>query len=341
MSITRSDSSIFLDPSLGLVEEPWPEGNDLEIVGSSAEMRRLRLQVRRIGPHFRTVLVHGETGTGKEQVARALHGMSHAADGPFVVCHGAALEEAVAGRRLQEDDWGGDASDAISCLTRMARRGTLFLDGIHEMPMQTQLRLLRLLRRQDSTQNQPETRRHDLRSGLRMIAATSENLKILGSAGRFQQELYQRFAMVEITLPPLRARRDDIPDLTKYFMSQLAPLYKRKVPAVSDQAMERMQRYDWPGNVRELKGIVRSSLSRVEGDVLESHHLPALAEESTPKSVTEGTAENARLQDVIEQHVLRVLKDCGGNKVRAAEMLGISRSTLYRMLDASASAVLQ
>jgi DNA-binding NtrC family response regulator len=221
----------------------------------------------------------------------------------------------------------------------MAQRGTLFLDGIHEMPLQTQVRLLRLLRRYDSTPHQPETCRHDLRSDLRLIAATSENLKILASAGRFQQELYQRFAMVEITLPPLRARRDDIPDLTKYFMSQLAPLYKRKMPAVSEQAMERMQRYNWPGNVRELKGVVRSSLSRVEGDVLESHHLPALAEETT--FLREGTTESLRLQDVVEHHVLRVLKDCGGNKVRAAEMLGISRSTLYRMLDASASAILQ
>jgi DNA-binding NtrC family response regulator len=219
----------------------------------------------------------------------------------------------------------------------MAHRGTLFLHGIHEMPLQTQLRLLRLLRRHDSTQNYLETCKLDLR----MIAATNENLKILASAGRFQQELYQRFAMVEITLPPLRARRDDIPDLTKYFMSQLAPLYRRKVPTISDKAMERMLKYSWPGNVRELKGIVRSSLSRLEGDVLESHHLPALAEENAPSSTADGIAESARLQDVVEQHVLRVLKDCGGNKVRAAEVLGISRSTLYRMLDASALAVLQ
>jgi DNA-binding NtrC family response regulator len=185
-------------------------------------------------------------------------------------------------------------------------------------------------------QNQVEPRKLDLR----MIAATSENLKILASAGRFQQELYHRFAMVEITLPPLRARKDDIPDLAKYFMSQLAPLYRRKVPTISDEAMERMLNYGWPGNVRELKGIVRSSLSRLEGDVLESHHLPALTEDVSP-SPAEGIAESARLQDVVEQHVLRVLKDCGGNKVRAAEVLGISRSTLYRMLDASASAVLQ
>lgn len=286
--------------------------------------------MRRIGPHFRTVLISGEAGTGKEQVARALHGMSHVADGPFVVCHGAALEEAVA-EHLKEN------TDALGCLTKMAHRGTLFLHGIHKMPLQTQLRLLRLLRRHDSTQNHLETCKLDLR----MIAATSENLKILASAGRFQQELYQRFAMVEITLPPLRARRDDIPDLTKYFLSQLAPLYRRKVPTISDEAMERMLSYSWPGNVRELKGILRSSLSRLEGDVLESHHLPALAEEDASSSPAEGIAESTRLQDVVEQHVLRVLKDCGGNKVRAAEVLGISRSTLYRMLDASASAVLQ
>jgi DNA-binding NtrC family response regulator len=333
MSITRSASPTFHEPSRGLVEEPWPEGNGFEIVGYSAEINRLRLQVRRIGPHFRTVLISGEAGTGKEQVARALHGMSHVADGPFVVCHGAALEEAVA-EHLKEN------ADAIGCLTKMAHRGTLFLHGIHEMPLQTQLRLLRLLRRHDSTQNHKQNQVGPCKLDLRMIAATSENLKILASAGRFQQELYHRFAMVEITLPPLRARKDDIPDLAKYFMSQLAQLYRRKVPTISEDAMERMLSYSWPGNVRELKGIVRSCLSRLEGDVLESHHLPALTEDVSP-SPAEGIAESARLQDVVEQHVLRVLKDCGGNKVRAAEVLGISRSTLYRMLDASAPAVLQ
>jgi DNA-binding NtrC family response regulator len=336
MSITRSDSPTFLEPSRGLVEDRWPERNDFEIVGCSAEIKRLRLQVRRIGPHFRTVLIRGEAGTGKEQVARALHGMSHVADGPFVTCHGAALEDAVA-EQVKENNNCANSADAFGCLTKMAHRGTLFLNGIHEMPLQTQLRLLRLLRQHGSTQNHLETCKLDLR----MIAATNENLKILASAGRFQQELYQRFAMVEITLPPLRARKDDIPDLTNHFMSKLAPLYQRKMPTVSKEAMQQMQRYSWPGNVRELKGVVRGSLSRVEGEVLESHHLPALSEESVPASTTEGTADSARLQDVVEQHVLRVLKDCGGNKVRAAEVLGISRSTLYRMLDASASAVLQ
>src|SRR3984957_7101864 len=333
MSITRSDSPTFIEPSRGLVEEPWPKGNGFEIVGYSAEIKRLRLQVQRIGPHFRTVLISGEAGTGKEQVARALHGMSHVADGPFVVCHGGALEESVA-EHLKEN------ADALGCLTKMAHRGTLFLHGIHEMPLQTQLRLLRLLRRHDSTQNHMQNQMEPCRLDLRMIAATSENLKILASAGRFQQELYQRFAMVEITLPPLRARRDDIPELTKYFLSQLAPLYRRKGPTISDEAMEHMLSYSWPGNVRELKAAVRSSLSRVEGEVLESHHLPALVED-VPSSTEDGIAESTRLQDVVEQHVLRVLKDCGGNKVRAAEVLGISRSTLYRMLDASASAVLQ
>jgi len=336
MSITRSTPSTFIDPSRRHAEEPWPDGDGLEIVGCSEEMRRLRLQVRRIGPHFRTVLVHGETGTGKEQVARALHGMSHAADGPFIVCQGAALEEAIA-EHLKKNDWSARPIDAISYLIRMAHRGTLFLDGIHEMSLQTQLRLLRLLRRHDVTQSHLEARR----PYLRMIGATSENLKILASAGRFQPELYQRFAVVEITLPPLRDRKEDIPDLTKFFISQLAPLYGRKVPEVSDEAMEQILTYSWPGNVSELKAVVRSSLSQVESDRLESHHLPVLADANAPPFASDETAKSARLQDVIEQHVLRVLKVCGGNKVRAAETLGISRSTLYRMLDASASTILQ
>jgi DNA-binding NtrC family response regulator len=342
MSISRSDSSAFTDPLFGLNEERWHEENYFEIVGRSAEMRRLRLQVRRIGPHFRTVLVNGEPGTGKEHVARALHRMSHVSDGPFVVCTGAALEEAVSGH-LSLKSWDANAPDAIGCLSKMARRGTLFVDRIHEMTLPSQLRLLHLLRRHESMRNQPEILRRDLRSDLRsdlrMIASTSENLKILASAGRFQQELYERFAMVEVSLPPLRSRRDDISDLTRYFLSQLAPLSQREVPTLSDEALLRLQNYSWPGNLQELKGVLRESLSRVKGDVLESQHLPAL-EGRTPL-ISEEASESTRLQDVIEQHVLRVLKGCGGNKVRAAEILGISRSTLYRMLDASASAILQ
>jgi DNA-binding NtrC family response regulator len=144
--------------------------------------------------------------------------------------------------------------------------------------------------------------------------------------------------MVEIVLPPLRTRRDDLPELAEQLLSQLAPLYRREAPAISEQAMDRIQRYSWPGNVRELSDVLRSSLSQVEGEVLELHHLADLCVDTVPAPSTK--TNSARLQDVVEQHVLRVLQDCKGNKLRAAEMLGISRSTLYRMLETTSAALM-
>jgi DNA-binding NtrC family response regulator len=336
MSISRTHSLYFSDPPFGPVEEPSPEACKFEIVGSSAAMQRLRLQVQRIGPHFRTVLVSGETGTGKELAARALHGMSQGADGPFVVCQAAALEDALA-------DWTeGEGERAVSkhaldSLVTMSQHGTLFLDGIGEMPLEAQLRLIRILRRHEVAQSHMEPQRPELR----IIAGTSENLRILASAGRFRQDLYQRLAMVEIVLPPLRARMEDLPELAKYFLDRFALLNGRAAPKVSDEAMERMLGYRWRGNVRELESVLRNSLLQVEDNVLQPHHLPPLADVSLSASTTSGAGESTRLQDVVDQHVLRVLKDCRGNKLRAAEALGISRSTLYRMLDAVAPTSLQ
>jgi DNA-binding NtrC family response regulator len=299
-------------------------------------MQRLRLQVQRIGPHFRTVLVSGEAGTGKELAARALHGMSQGADGPFVVCHAAALEDALASWTDDEGDT-AMSGDALDCLVKMSQHGTLFLDGIGEMPLEAQLRLLRILRRHELSQSHLEPQRPEMR----MIAATSENLRILASAGRFRQELYQRLAMVEIILPPLRTRMEDLPELAKYFLDRFALLSGRTAPRVSCEAMERMLGYRWRGNVRELESVLRNSLLQVEDSVLQPHHLPPLADVSLSASTTSGAGESTRLQDVVDQHVLRVLKDCRGNKLRAAEALGISRSTLYRMLDAVAPTSVQ
>jgi DNA-binding NtrC family response regulator len=331
MSISRTHSSYLTDLPPGLVEAPPHETSQFEVVGSSAAMRRLRLQVRRIGPHFRTVLVSGETGTGKELVARALHETSQGSGGPFVVCHAAALEDTLA-TWTERPGESAPSRDTLGSLFKLSQRGTLFLDGISEMPLDAQLRLLRILRRHELTPNHLEPQRPDMR----MIAATSENLRILASTGRFRQELYRRLAMVEIVLPPLRAHLDDLPELTKRFLDRFALLYGRRAPRVSDKAMERMLGYRWRGNVRELESVLQNSLLQVEDGVLESHHLPPLADASVSGSTTSGTGESARLQDVVDHHVLRVLKDCRGNKLRAAEVLGISRSTLYRMLDALA-----
>jgi DNA-binding NtrC family response regulator len=292
-------------------------------------MKRLRQQVRRIGPHFRTVLVCGEAGTGKELVARALHRISPAAEEPFVVRHAAAIEDALA-----ESELSARAVDDGRLMKRPVRK-TLFLDRISDMPLEAQGRLLRVLMQHEQAQSRIHAPQ---RMELRIIASTEEDLKILVSTGRFSQELYQRLATVDITLPPLRERMEDLPELARYFLERFAALYGRGVRAIADEGMEQMQRHPWPGNVSELESVLRSSVLRSEGEVLKPHHLPSFPARNRPEQPIAEVNKSVRLQDVIEQHVLRVLKDCGGNKLRAAEMLGISRSTLYRMLDAGVPA---
>jgi DNA-binding NtrC family response regulator len=282
-------------------------------------MKRLRMQVRRIGPHFRSVLVSGEAGTGKEWVARALHAMGRGAGGPFVVCHAAAIE-------VPPVDFGATVGPS---------RGTLFLERVSEMPLEVQGRLVRALREQESAQSQLKPSQ---RTDLRMIAATEEDLRALVSRGRFRQDLYRRLATVAIALPPLRDRMEDLPELARCFLGQFARLYDRSVYEIADEAMENLKTYCWPGNLRELKEVLRNGALQCKGGVVESRHLPAFAGVcgTEPSIPVNGTS--VRLQEVVEQHVLRVLKDCAGNKLRAAEVLGISRSTLYRMLDAGTSA---
>jgi DNA-binding NtrC family response regulator len=321
MSISRSASSCLAFPLPVSRKMPLAEKSEFEIIGSSAAMKRLRLQVRRIGPHFRTVLVSGEAGTGKELVARRLHAMSPGFSGPFIACHAAPIEDA-----LVESDAGGESTGAIGRLMKSSQQGTLFLDGINEMPMEAQEQLLRALEKHESAHNAPES---SPRIDLRMIASSTEDLRILVSTGRFRQELYQRLATVVISLPPLRERMDDLPELARYFLRRFALLYGSSVNEIADGAMGRMRLYRWPDNVRELESVLRNGVLQSEGKVLESDHLPVFSEPNEQIFATS----SVRLQDVIEQHALRVLKDCRGNKLRAAEMLGISRSTLYRMLE--------
>jgi DNA-binding NtrC family response regulator len=288
-------------------------------------MMRLRMQVERIGPHFRAVVVSGEAGTGKELAARALHRLSPGAGGPFIVFR--AGESSAGSFDMNRAE---ASSVDVDRAVKMAQGGTLFLDRISEMSMKTQAHLLQVLRRQDGSQAGLAVSQ---KMNLRMIASTREDLRVMASAGRFLQELYQRLAMVEIALPSLRERREDIPQLATCFVERLISRLGKNIEGIAGDAMKRLEAHVWPGNVRELESALRHGVLQCEGTVLEAGDLPAFVVASTAESAVAGALGTLRLQDVVEQHVLRVLKNCAGNKLRAAELLGISRSTLYRMLE--------
>ncbi|HXC95227.1 MAG TPA: sigma 54-interacting transcriptional regulator [Edaphobacter sp.] len=310
-SYLSAPSRVAVFPS----QMPREKQGEIELVGSSTAMQRLRVQVRRIGPHFRSVLVSGEAGTGKKFVARALHHMRRGASGPLVVCPATELENGLVCRSEKT------FAESFARLTKLFGPGTLFLDGVDEMSLRAQDRLIFALKSLEQTQSED--------SPQRIIASTREDLKALVSAGRFRQELYLQLATVEIALPPLRDRIDDLAELVEYFLERCKDGHAYQV---ADEAMKKMQQYRWPENMRELNRVLRDATGRCKGQLIEPGDLPELAHE---RGTVNETA-TMRLQDVVDQYVLRVLKDCGGNKLRAAEILGISRSTLYRMLDAGA-----
>jgi DNA-binding NtrC family response regulator len=301
-----------IEPQGDSLAFPVPlKSTEWKMVGDSAAMKRLRLQIRRIGPHFRTVLVSGEHGTGKEMVAHALHRESAGADGPFVA--------AASGNR-------------IDYLMKIARCGTLFFNCIDEMPLGTQDELVEVLRRHEWAQDGLAAPQ---KLGTRIVASARQDLRGLVASGRFRQELYQRIAMVQIAVYPLRERMEDVPALAMHFLDQFAQKYRKKITIAKD-AMDLLNSHRWPGNVQELEGVLENAVLHGEGRAIEAWELAVTAttsETDRDGNSAEGAPETTRLQDVVDRHVLRVLKDCAGNKLRAAELLGISRSTLYRMLD--------
>jgi DNA-binding NtrC family response regulator len=303
---------------------------DVEMVGSGVAMRRLRTQLQRIGPYYRNLLLTGETGCGKETAARMLHAFSPCADGPFVSCNAAVATDALlqkqGGARLTPI-----CGDDTDCLLSAAQGGTLYLAGICEMTLEAQAELLRVLQRSEWARRGAGRGRIETR----IIASTSRDLRALVAAGRFRQELYCRVAMLEIGVPSLRERGEDIPELAGHFLKRFAVQYGRVIERLSEDALERLRGHRWPGNLREFENVIRGAVVRCEGDAIEAGDLAALGETwGTPARAL--PAGMAKLQEVVERHVLQVLQECGGNKVRAAEVLGISRSTLYRMIDACA-----
>jgi DNA-binding NtrC family response regulator len=301
--------------------------HDPILMGESATIRRLRSQVERIAPYFRTALIRGEIGAGKQTVARSIHARSPGAEGPFIVSNATSLAEAIASEV---------SSPIAASLLDSANGGTLYLDGVGELPFALQAGLFRFVRACEDRRVASYAGRSDLpRPDTRILTATHRDLRTLSAIGQFRQDLYMRLSVVEIFVPPLRQRMEDIPILAAWLLRRLAERSGQNLKVLTQATLTQLADRHWPNNLTELERVVGQAAALADGHTIEPRHLLSLVEPASANLHVTPAIRLERLQDVIQQHVLEVLTRCGGNKLRAAELLGISRSTLYRMLDAN------
>jgi two-component system, NtrC family, response regulator HydG len=321
------------------------------MVVQSVEMRKVLKIIARLGPYKATVLIYGESGTGKELVARALHTQGPVPKGPFVTFNCSNLVESLAESQLFGHVRGAftDAREESPGYFRSANGGTLFLDEIGELPLRLQPKLLRAV---ELHEVQPVGSTQSYKVDIRLIAATNRDLRAMVKAGHFRDDLYYRLSATAITIPPLRERRDGIGALTAHFVEHYNRLLGKSVRFISRQALAVLTEYDWPGNVREFAHAIQSAVMLADGDRLNAAVLPEhlvhsstnvalLAESSRQPSEAAEPLSSAPppdapspllLDEVIKKTLLKSLEETEGNRRRAADLLGISRSTLYRML---------
>lgn len=307
------------------------------IIGSSPAMLEVFRSLRRLAPHFRTVLIGGPTGTGKEMVARALHHLSPQASGPLVICNCSAIVETLFETEVFGHTKGaftGATADKVG-LFEAAHEGTLFLDEIGDMPLPMQSKLLRVIQSQQVTRVGSVVPRG---VNVRVIAASNRDLPQRVAEGQFREDLYFRLAAFEIHLPPLADRREDLPLLTEFFLERYAAQYGKPLRGLTRRAQAAVNRYAWPGNVRELENALANACLQADGALVDIHDLPAPLRD--PAVVAGGMAGMQQplttLDEMQRRYAREVVARVGGNKARAAEALGISRATLYRLLSQDA-----
>jgi DNA-binding NtrC family response regulator len=306
----------------------------IRLIGETAEMRELRKNIRRSASLDCNVIIRGETGTGKELAARAIHELSSRKTKPFLAINCGCLTnellfEELFGNGMPSSKKAGGEKNALSAVKS---GGTLLLDQIEDMHRQMQLQLLRMIDQNDGS---------DMGAGrisstdVRIIAAVSSNIKRLVDENKFRKDLFYRLNVFELSIPPLRKRGDDIPVISAYFLDLFAREFDKKVRYFSDEVMSAFMSYDFPGNVRELKHIIERAVILADGKTIERKHLPERFQQRKKPSEelkTENADQFVTLAEMENKYILRVLEACDGNKTRTAETLGISRAALWRKL---------
>lgn len=322
------------------------EGGAVNIIGSSAAMTAVLDSIRQVAATKATVLVTGESGTGKELVAQAIHKLSPRANKPFRPVHCAALSENLLESELFGHEKGAftGANERVAGRFEMADGGTLFLDEIGEISLSVQVKLLRVLEtRQFERVGGSET----LTVDVRVVAATNRDLRAMVEQGTFREDLFYRLNVVNIRIPPLRERREDIPEILDFYLKKSAADNGKDVADISPEALGVLMAYDWPGNVRELRNCVERMVVFARGATLTMTDVPAdirsavgeqfEAKAMSPKTTGAAPAEpptaiGLNVKENEKSLIIKALEECGGNRSQAALKLNISRRTLYRKL---------
>ncbi len=308
---------------------------DQRIVGQSAAMRRVYELINRVGESDASVLIHGETGTGKELIARAIHAKSRRKNGPFVAINCAAVPHSLLESELFGHARGAftDAKAQRTGLFVQASGGTLFLDEIGELPIDVQPKLLRALQERKV---RPVGANSEIPFDARIVAATNRNLEDEVYEKRFREDLYYRINVVKIDVPPLRERGGDVLHLAQHFLKQFAERNQKPTLELSTTAAEKLMAYNWPGNVRELENCMEHAVALARFDQITVEDLPekirAYRAERFVVAANDPT-EIVTMDELERRYILRVLSLVGGNKSRAAQVLGFDRRTLYRKLE--------
>ncbi len=305
-----------------LVRKEFP----FEFIGKSRQLKDIMALIQKVAPTDSPVFIQGESGTGKELVANTVWRFSTRKDAPLIALNCASLSE-----HLIESEIFGHEKGAFTSayqmkhgLVEVADRGTLFLDEIGEMPMGLQAKLLRFL---DSGEFRRVGGNKTLSVDVRVIAATNKDLTVMIKAANFREDLYYRLNVINITVPPLRERKEDIVELSLHFLKKYAKKLSKAVADFTPEALELLSAYKWPGNVRELENVIERAVIVCEADTIGAEDLSI----SSYAAVAEMNV-NPSLEEMERDYILRVLKETGGNQSRASQLLGIDRKTLYLKL---------
>jgi DNA-binding NtrC family response regulator len=299
------------------------------IIGRSDALAKIFRIIEKISATSSSVLIHGESGTGKELIARAIHYNSPRTDGPFIAINCGAIPES-----LLESELFGYVKGAFTGaqsnrqgMFKAADGGTLFLEEIGDLPMTLQVKLLRALQEREFT---PLGSDKSVVFDARIIAATNKSLEEEITVHRFREDLYYRLSVINITLPSLRERREDIPLLVRHFIDKYSQQTGLPSKKISDEAMQRLINHEWRGNVRELQNAIERAVT-LSDDQIETEHLPQKIRE-TPTAIRDLTGQTLTLDELERRYIFDTLTRVNDDKAQAAELLGIDLSTLYRKL---------